>query len=1131
MANSNLEQPSFLFGKWPLRSIFFPLSILLIGIFLSISLGHLDVQQELSEDRAQVTAKLTGVRAHLEGQIHSTFDVTEGIAQLLRMDGGITPAHFEGMAKQAIALQPHIHHIALAPGNVLLSVYPLKGNEAILGVDYRNVPGQYAAVLRSRESRAPLLAGPIDLFQGGRGFIHRRPVFVTTENGAEHYWGSASVVTDVDALLESGGIIATGTLELALRGGNGLGNNGEWIWGNPKIFQEGAITTPVDVPGGTWELAAIPRNGWRSESLWGSPLFLFALTCTGFFTFFAAQLSRSHRLVRQRHAELAREVEVRKSAQSSLVQSEARFRALFERSPDPTWILRRGGICSDANAAALEVFGYEELATLHKIKATDISPLFQSDGQPTTSKAQAMLNTAIEKGVHRFEWLHKRADGSVFPAEVTLSTVNLSDELMLYAVVRDISDRKKIEQALLTQTALLQDVVDNAPSLIYVFDIEGNLQLCNLMFERAIGLSFEDMKGRPRESFISNGEAVTQRQNDKQVLATGSAMRFEEQLKKDKKTHVYLTTKCVLRDNGKPIGVLGISTDITEIKQSSEQLRLAGVVLDNAADGVIITCAKGYIVSVNKAFSTITGFSAEESIGLKPQILISEEQDLDFYRAILESLRVAGFWRGELWNRRKNGSLYPEWLTINTVFDEFGRPVNYVAVFSDISAINQSQSDLERMAHYDPVTSLPNRVLFHERLQHSLNLSLSYAQTLAVLVVDLDGFKTVNDSLGHSMGDLLLQQAGTRFSQCVRLEDTVSRLGGDEFAFILNNLSEPTDATVVAKKLLMSLQEPFDLKGNSTLLTASIGIAVAPQDSETPEILLRQADTAMYGAKEGGRDDYRFYQPEMTIRANERLNLERSLRRAVKNQEFEVWYQPKINLMSEEVEGAEALVRWRDPIHGLISPADFIPLAESTGLIIQIGELVIDIVCHDIRHWIDNKIPQRKIAVNVATLQIDRTNYVATLLNALGKYNLPASVLEVEVTESLMMVSPEHSREVLSTLQSLGITTAIDDFGTGYSSLSYLNILPINKLKIDKSFIADLPVNKSRAAITRAIVELGHALGFKIVAEGVETLEQSAFLKNIGCDQAQGYLYARPMPATEYEKWLKSRDGTNRSNL
>ncbi|MNI09538.1 Phytochrome-like protein cph2 [compost metagenome] len=373
------------------------------------------------------------------------------------------------------------------------------------------------------------------------------------------------------------------------------------------------------------------------------------------------------------------------------------------------------------------------------------------------------------------------------------------------------------------------------------------------------------------------------------------------------------------------------------------------------------------------------------------------------------------------------------------------------------------------------------------------------------------------------MGDLLLQQAASRFLACVRAEDTVSRLGGDEFALILNNLTHPTDAIIIAKKLLASLQEPFDLKGTSTLLTASIGISIAPLDAETPELLLRQADTAMYGAKDSGRNDYRFYQPEMTLRAQERLNSERFLRRAVLNHEFEVWYQPKVNLATNAVEGAEALIRWRDPVQGLISPAEFIPLAESTGLIIQIGEQVVDMVCKDLRRWEDQGIAHGVIAINVATLQIDRSDYVETIRCALDLYDLPASALEVEVTESLMMASPEHSREVLCTLQNLGITTAIDDFGTGYSSLAYLKILPINHIKIDRTFIFDLPHDPGNVAITKTIVELGHALGFKIIAEGVETREQNDFLRSLGCDQGQGYLYGRPMPAADFERWLNDR--------
>lgn len=1100
-----------------------PGSILLTGVVLSTTLGTLDSREALHEAKTSVTSRLANVRARVESEIRSTFDVTEGIAQLLRLDGGISPEHFDGMSKLAIASQPHIRHIALAPNDVIRNVFPLEGNLQIIGLDYRKVPEQYEAVVRSRELKTPLLAGPVELIQGGKGFIHRRPVFVSDSDGNDQYWGSASVVTDVSQLLDAAGLNHVAGLQIAIRGENGSGAGGGMIFGSPQLFQQEAMTTVVDVPGGTWQLAAIPEHGWPASSLFNSALFLVALTCTAIFTFFAAHLSKSHSLIRQRNTELAREMKDRQAVELSLGQSEARFRALFERSPDPIWILRRGGVCTDANAAAMKVFGFHDLTTFNKIMATDISPPFQSDGQSTTIKAKAMLETALANGVHRFEWLHKRADGTVFPAEITLCAVSLSGESMLYAVVRDISDRKQAEEALLTQKALLLDIVDNAPSLIYVYDTEGKLRLCNRMFEQSAGYKFEEMEGKSREIYLPADEASILRKNDKKVLSTDGVLRFEDQVQQQGQTHTYLTTKCVLRGaDGQPTGILGISTDITEIKQSHEQLRLAGIVLDHTADGVIITNARGLILSVNAAYTKITGFSTEESIGLRPNILMSDKQGRSFYRDILRTLKLNGFWRGELWNRRKDGELYPEWLTINTVYNDTGKLINYVAVFSDISAINQSQSDLERMSHYDPVTALPNRSLFHERLQHSLDLSLSYDQALAVVVLDLDGFKTVNDSLGHSMGDLLLQQAASRFLSCVRSEDTVSRLGGDEFALILNNLVHPTDAIIIAKKLLHSLQEPFDLKGTSTLLTASIGISVAPHDSETPEQLLRQADTAMYGAKEGGRNDYRFYQPEMTLRAQERMNSERLLRGAVQKNQFEIWYQPKIDLLNNQVVGAEALLRWRDPVRGLVPPNDFIPLAESTGLIIPIGEHVVDMVCRDIRRWTDLHIPHGAIAVNVAALQIDRSDYVETIRSTLEKYDLPAIVLEVEVTESLMMASPEHSREVLSTLQSLGITTAIDDFGTGYSSLAYLKLLPINSLKIDRSFISDLPHDKSDVAITRTIVELGHALGFKIIAEGVETEEQHQFLKQTGCDQGQGYLYGRPMPAADYEDWLRT---------
>ncbi|MFP3403365.1 EAL domain-containing protein [Pseudomonas sp. SIMBA_065] len=428
--------------------------------------------------------------------------------------------------------------------------------------------------------------------------------------------------------------------------------------------------------------------------------------------------------------------------------------------------------------------------------------------------------------------------------------------------------------------------------------------------------------------------------------------------------------------------------------------------------------------------------------------------------------------------------------------------------------LHHSQAQFERLAHYDTITGLPNRVLFQRQLAEAINKG----HGLAVLVLDIDGFKQVNDSLGHAMGDLLLQQATARFLQELDLHDRVCRLGGDEFVFMLQGTQGQISHQLC--HLLRCLQRPFDLKGNAALVTGSIGLAWCPQHGEGVDNLLRHADTAMYAAKESGRNTWRPYHPDMTARLQQRLELERNLRRALNNDEFELWYQPKVDLFSGRLEGAEALLRWRDPQAGLVSPAEFIPLAERTGLIIPVGERVLELACAQLAAWrMDDCLPG-PLAINVAALQIERSDYVSSLAVALERHGLPAHLLEVEITESLLMESQQQACAVLAQLQAMGVATAVDDFGTGYSSLAYLRALPIDHLKIDRAFIKDLPVDDDAVAIACAIIDLGHALGYRITAEGIETQEQYDFLRNAGCDQGQGYLMGRPMPAAELHGWI-----------
>jgi diguanylate cyclase (GGDEF)-like protein/PAS domain S-box-containing protein len=592
---------------------------------------------------------------------------------------------------------------------------------------------------------------------------------------------------------------------------------------------------------------------------------------------------------------------------------------------------------------------------------------------------------------------------------------------------------------------------------------------------------------------------------------------------------VFLAT-VVIAGSGLLIGVVLASTvavrylDVARrLRIANDDLRESASVFGNTAEGIMITDVSGRILRVNAAFSRVTGYDAGDVVGKSPQMLRSGRHDSDFYRALWARLSESGHWQGEIWNRRKNGDVYPELLTINAIRNDTGAIVKYVGIFRDISLIKRTQTELEHMAHYDMLTGLPNRALLGERLDHALDRTRRTGEELAVLVLDLDGFKTVNDSLGHPAGDCLLQVVAERLSTVLRAEDTVARLGGDEFAVILEDIKQSADTAEVARKMLECLADPIDLGGNSALITGSIGIALHPRDGADSTALLKAADTAMYESKQGGRNTFHFHHPEMALAVHKRLEMEQGLRRALECGEMEVWYQPQVDLASGKVIGAEALVRWRDAKAGLIMPGDFIPLAEETGLIISIGEWVLNEACKDSRRWRETLGWEGKVSVNVAGPQIERGDFHFGVLRALGVHALPAQMLELEITETFIMHNAANALDVVGQLRALGITTAIDDFGTGYSSLAYLKHLPIDRLKIDRGFVKDLPGDRDDAAIVAAVIALGTSLGFSVIAEGVETEEQRDFLIRAGCDQGQGYLFSRPLPVPEFEAWLQAR--------
>jgi len=563
--------------------------------------------------------------------------------------------------------------------------------------------------------------------------------------------------------------------------------------------------------------------------------------------------------------------------------------------------------------------------------------------------------------------------------------------------------------------------------------------------------------------------------------------------------------------------------DLMERRLSAEaKLLEAYAVVQHTHEGVVVADTGNIITSVNPAFTRITGFEADDVVGQKISVLGNSRSARDFYLGIGNSVQRSGHWQGEIDNLRKNDESYPAWLTIDPIYSSDGSLNRYVVILSDITQAKHSEAELERLAHHDPLTGLPNRLLLLSQLRHSLLSAERNDRVFAVLYIDLDRFKLINDSLGHEVGDQVLKVVARRFKSQLREIDMVARLGGDEFVVLLEGIEDPLDAFLVAEKMVRSLQVPVQVKEHEFLLSCSIGIAIYPKDGGTVEELLRDADSAMYRAKREALNNIIFYTEEMTKEANHRLNLFNELRLAVKNNEFELYFQPQINMQTGALCGAEALIRWHHPERGLIGPLSFIPEAEDSGLILPIGEWVLQEACSIMKFWLDQGIDFGRISVNVAGPQLQSGRLFVTVQKALRQSGLDPERLELELTETYVMELIESHSKTLSSLHSLGVDIAIDDFGTGTSSLSRLKNLHIDKLKIDRSFVVDIPADKDDEAIARAIIALANSLGLSVIAEGVETEEQKQFFLEENCNQAQGYLFSKPLTKDEFELFALS---------
>ncbi len=543
-------------------------------------------------------------------------------------------------------------------------------------------------------------------------------------------------------------------------------------------------------------------------------------------------------------------------------------------------------------------------------------------------------------------------------------------------------------------------------------------------------------------------------------------------------------------------------------------------------EAVLVCDGQNRIIAINPAFTALTGYGFGEVAGLDPKLLASGRTDPAQYEAMWLALGVDDFWQGEVWDRRKDGSIFPKWVSISVIRDAAGSPLNYVASFTDISERKEAADRLVHLAYHDPLTHLPNRLAFESQLELALKTCARDNRQIALMLIDLDRFKNINDTLGHHVGDDLLRLVATRLRETVRASDIVARLGGDEFTVVLPDIDSALTAASVASKLQRALADSYQVGPHTLYATPSIGISVFPSDGRDAETMLRNADTAMYHAKNAGRDNYQFYAARMNEAAGERLEMENALRQAVssitpESSQFSLHFQPQMHVETGRIVGLEALARWNHPTLGPVPPTRFIPIAEETGLILPLGDWVFWETCRHISALRQAGIRDVRVAVNISAQQLRHENLPFVVHGALACYDLQPSDIELEITESTAMQNPEVTLEILNHFSDMGIVLAIDDFGTGYSSLAYLKHLPIHRLKLDRSFVKDIETDLNDAAICSATVALGHNLGLELVAEGVETPEQRDFLARLGCDVLQGYLYSKPMPAELVADYLR----------
>ncbi len=677
-------------------------------------------------------------------------------------------------------------------------------------------------------------------------------------------------------------------------------------------------------------------------------------------------------------------------------------------------------------------------------------------------------------------------------------------------LIDNISPLKNQEKTKLIQQRLLE-MMNYSSSLVSIKDTIGRYEFVNSRFEEVFNIKLQKLQGKTDQQVFTPLIAQQLRNGDLHILdqqkplhQTGNFLIGSHNIILDMKYFPIFDTQGVLTSICMDADV------ITHPVDSTDHLNLASRIFEQAGEGIMVTDQQGVILSVNSAFTRITGYSEQQALGKTPALLKSGLNDSMFYQDLWQQLIEQGYWQGEITNRKANGELYPQWLTISAINNSYGQLSHYIGIFSDISKNKKTQQRIKHLANHDELTGLANRSLLMERLDHCLSQAKRHNENMAVLFIDLDHFKQINDTLGHDIGDQLLKQASQRMLNTLRTMDTVARLGGDEFVIILNKVHIEEIHRLVAR-IIDQVSRVFEIDQHTCYVSASIGISLYPEDSLDAVGLLKNADIAMYQAKENGRNQFQFFDPQMKLKSLQRINLEAALRSALEQKSIYLLYQPKINIQTDQIIGIEALARWKDQIFGQISPNQFIPIAEQSGLMTSLGEEIMHQVASQMQQWEKQGLTLPNLAINLSIRQLQDPTFVNVLQYLIDNNPSLKGKITLEITESMLMDKISKISLLLKQFASMGFLISIDNFGTGYSSLSYLKRLPIHELQIDKSFIDTIDKNDEDYAITQAIVTLAQVLNLRIVAKGVESEQQLQILKNLYCNTVQGYIYHPPL--------------------